>query len=263
MNQQASGFKPKASFYLFSLSTCGHCKHFKGETTDKDGNVHVSSNGAWEVLRKDKDLYNAGVQFVLYQVGNVKNEKTGQVEKFELEDKWKYIRGFPHLAMEAYGGKAPAFNFDRNPKSWNAEDAVPVIKKWILDTLASQKFKVSASGQASETSPTESPTPVANFNPNNQGVPDVSYTAPAPVQGPRVPSVVIPGQAQVSQGSVAQQRATQQAVISQQSGRNPTVFGMGTRQVPVPTPEYGAVTQPPVVVKKAPTRYLPSNYNME
>jgi hypothetical protein len=132
----ASEFKPKAVFTFFSLSGCGYCNIFKGEKKDSQGRVTIDPNNGWDTLRNDPDLYNAGVLFVLYLVGDVKDPATGKVKRYELEPEFKgKIRGFPHLRLTRPDDRFNGVAFDGKITGWEAKQSFQGIKSWILQKL--------------------------------------------------------------------------------------------------------------------------------
>lgn len=132
-----------ATFTFFSRTTCGHCKHFKGETTDKDGRSKIDPNSGWEVLTADRELQDMGVEFQLYQFGPEKDPDTGVVKNYALDEEYaKRVKGIPHLEMAVPDDPHNYVQFnDPELRGWDAKDSVPVIKKWIIRTLQQEPFK--------------------------------------------------------------------------------------------------------------------------
>jgi hypothetical protein len=132
-----------ALFTFFSRTTCGHCKHFKGESTDAQGRSKIDPNSGWEVLTADRELQDMGVEFQLYQFGPEKDPETGVVKNYALDEEYaKRVKGIPHLEMSVPDDPHNYVQFnDPELRGWDAPQSVPVIKKWIIRTLQQEPFK--------------------------------------------------------------------------------------------------------------------------
>jgi len=229
--------EPKAVLTFFSLSGCGHCKVYKGEKVTSTGQTVLDPNSGWNTLCNDPDLKAAGVKFVLYQVGDVKDPSTGKITRYELEPEFKgKIRGFPHLRLTRPDDRFGGYPMEERISGWAASQSVPVIKKWILQKLQDPAFVAPKN--------TRQPVQTTSGFANQQGYPQKG-------------SFVV-RQDDNRQSQVPEARALSPAEMSQTSAnqRPPaTVFGLGTRQVPIIPREKIAVE--PVV--KPPRRFLPSN----
>jgi len=262
---------PIAKVTFFSKSTCGYCKEFKGESTDSSGVTKIDPESGWETLTSLLDLEKMGVVFDLYQFGPEKDPKTGKVKNYVLTAPYSEpgrIRGVPHLEISIPGDPSKYVAFDPTGlTSWGAATSVPMMKKWIIQTLQTEPFKSYAAAVRSGT-PVNAPTPSVQVS--RPAVPDDSRQRMAQAQ--------------------AQQRAMQQAnqprpengsqhvhtphhhhhEHSRQPVQHqaPTTFGMGTNQIrpaattntvpaaPVRKPEQG-----PAVVEKPRPRFVPANYD--
>lgn len=136
---------PIAVCTFFSKTTCGYCKQFKGESTDNSGTVKIDPNSGWETLTSDLDLQNMGVVFNLYQFGPEKDPRTGKVLNYVLgapySDKGR-IRGVPHLELSIPNQPNEYVPFDpAGLTGWEASKSVPVMKKWIIQALQTDRFK--------------------------------------------------------------------------------------------------------------------------
>ena len=134
---------PVAVFTFFSRTTCGHCKHFKGESTDAKGRSVIDPNSGWEVLTADRDLQNLGVEFQLYQFGPEKDPETGVVKNYALDEEYvSRVKGIPRLEMSVPDDPHNFVEFsDPELRGWNADQSVPIIKRWIIKHLQQEPFK--------------------------------------------------------------------------------------------------------------------------
>lgn len=233
--QSTMSFKPRATFTFFSLSNCGYCKQYKGEKKNSKGQIEIDPKSGWETLRNDQDLYDAGVEFVLYLVGDVQDPKTGKVTRYTLEPEYKgKIKGYPHLDLSVPSDRFNGIKFDGRITGWEADKSFPVIKKWILEKLKTEPFKSynpSVKAPAPKVTPQSAPRPEATPSPAKQ-------------------------LAQQSQQSLLKIPRETPKISAQERRKNtPSVAGMGSR----PTPP--AIQQEPERVQKAPPRFLPANYD--
>lgn len=225
--------KVTAVFTFFSKSTCGYCHQFKGDKTKEDGTVVTDPNSGWERLTSDKDLQDAGVEFVLFKFGPEKDPKTGKTVNYTLPDSYaQKIRGVPYLELKAPGDKdgETGIHYDQARE-------FPIIKKWILNHIKSGTFKNAAKAPR--------PSPAA---------------MPPPMMRPRVePSVTQAPKVQIQQSA----RAEPSSEDAPQNFRPaPTVFGMGTRPVPeVIQPQQERTRPAPKVVEKTPPKFMPANWD--
>lgn len=137
------GKTPVAVFTFFSRTTCGHCKVFKGETTDLKGNSKIDPNSGWEVLTSDKELQDLGVEFQLYQFGPEKDPQTGAVKNYALDEEYAArVKGIPRLEMSVPDDPHNFVEFgDPELRGWGAEQSVPIVKRWIIKHLKQEPFK--------------------------------------------------------------------------------------------------------------------------
>lgn len=134
---------PTAVFTFFSRTTCGHCKHFKGESTDAKGRSIIDPNSGWEVLTAERELQDLGVEFQLYQFGPEKDPETGVVKNYVLDDEYvSRVKGIPRLELSVPDDPHNFVEFsDPELRGWNADQSVPIIKRWIIKTLKQEPFK--------------------------------------------------------------------------------------------------------------------------
>lgn len=215
-----------AVFTFFSRTTCGHCKHFKGETTDAKGRSQIDPNSGWEVLTADRELQDIGVEFQLYQFGPEKDPETGVVKNYALDEEYvARVKGIPRLEMSVPDDPHNFIEFnDPELRGWNADQSVHVIKRWIIKHLSQEPFK--------------SWRPKAKVARPPEVIMPAHRQAPTIVQQPQVsPSTA-------STASVAQvQRQVYQANPRQQA-----LINRGAKQ-PVARPQYG---QPTAAVQASP-----------
>lgn len=270
----ATEFQPKAVFTFFSLSGCGYCNIFKGENKDSKGRITIDPKNGWDTLRNDPDLYNAGVQFVLYQVGDVKDPATGKVKRYELEPEFKgKVRGFPHLRLTRPDDRFNGAPFDGKISGWQADQSFKGIKSWILQKLKESPFaeyQVSSAAQSTNTRiPTASsraPSQIKTPGP----APSAVYRAEQGARSVAVPQAALkeavplpPPQSRGGQNVRVQDIPKPGEFQTQEVAARPTatVFGLGTRKVSVvPDRREQPVQDSRTVVKKAP-KFLPSNYD--
>lgn len=116
-----------AVFTFFKLYGCGHCVTFKGKEGDP--------NSPWEQITSDQDLKDAGVEFILFEVGTVVDEKTGRQIRHDLPDAYKgKIRGYPYLELRLPNSMDEGIHYtqSRQPDK---------VKAWILETLETPQFQ--------------------------------------------------------------------------------------------------------------------------
>lgn len=275
------GFSPKARFTFFGLSGCGHCVHFKEGVNGKPA--------AWKGLREDKDLYNAGVEFVLYQVGAVKDPKTGETKYYKPEPGYGKINGYPHFQLSPPSDK---FNFIAFPmelvRGWDADKCIPAMKKWILDTIRDDpRFRIPEMRYRHESPPkatgivvpqkysvkqenlsanqdqddeegagdeVEKMNEVEEVNANRK-TPQRVNTDILNQNHVRTVTPIIPKQERVNPSSIIQNNTGSLAPPNKAKG-NPTAFGMGSGEV---KPQHPIVPQKRMI--KTPPKFKPSNYD--
>lgn len=278
-----------AVFTLYSKSTCGYCHQFKGEVKNDNGTVTINPTSDWEKLKKDKSLYDAGIEFVLYQFGPEVDKTTGQTVNYILPPNLaSKIRGVPYLELRLPNDTDGGVQYDGASRSFET------VKTWILQKLKSEPFRSGANAarpsvvhapskqeieaqdksalRAQQNIPMRTARTAAPQQPRAEQGQQYQYQPPVPqAQQSRQPSRQEQQQQQHQQQQHQQQYQHRQAVAQghesdgeetdesdeqpqvQQSRRNaPTTFGLGTQAVSVPAEKGSVITKS--------TRFMPVNY---
>lgn len=121
------GHRTYSVFTFFKKYGCPPCNAFKGK----------DSTSPWERLAADDELKAAGVEFILFEFGRVKDPTSGRVVEYEIPDVYKNrVRYAPYLELRLPTDMKNGLPYPRGQRR-----DYESVKKWILTTLRSDEFK--------------------------------------------------------------------------------------------------------------------------
>ncbi len=129
-----SGQPKVAVFSFFCLYGCPPCNAFKGNPPGTATDVPANPEGPWEKLTADRDLIDAGVEFILFKFGT-RRDPDGTTETFELPPVYKKkVLSAPYLELRLPNDTANGTRYEGNRD-------LTTVKTWILDQLKSDPYK--------------------------------------------------------------------------------------------------------------------------
>lgn len=127
--------QPKvAVFSFFKLYSCPPCNAFKGDPAGTKTDVPPNPEGPWEKLTADRDLIDAGVEFILFKFGT-RRDPDGTTETFEVPPVYaKKVTSAPYLELRLPNDMTNGTRYEGS-REWTT------VKAWILEQLKNEPYK--------------------------------------------------------------------------------------------------------------------------
>jgi len=116
--------QPKfAVLTFFRMYECGPCSAFK--------------KGPWETISADPELKAKGVEFILFETGTLRDEKSGKTIRYALPNQYQgKIKYFPYLDLRLPNSMENSLEYGRGKARDHAS-----VKAWVLKMLETPTFK--------------------------------------------------------------------------------------------------------------------------